>query len=122
MRKHSFKGEIIMGKPIVHWELLSKDPAKLSDFYQKVFDWKIQHVPELNYRMVDTGGEGGINGGIMKSPHEEPWPGSMTFYIDVNDLAAYRKRIVAAGGRSSSRSRRCPAWARSRFSWIPRGA
>ena len=88
-----------MGRPVVHWELMSKDPAKVSDFYQKIFDWKIQHFPELNYRVVEAGGEGGINGGILKPEREEPWPGNMTLYIDVDDLAAYRKRIVKAGGK-----------------------
>jgi predicted enzyme related to lactoylglutathione lyase len=90
---------MIMGQPVVHWEFLSRDPAKLSDFYQKIFDWKVQHKPELNYRLVETGGEGGINGGITKPEHDEPWPGNTTFYINVDDLAAYRKRIVAAGGK-----------------------
>ena len=88
-----------MGKPVVHWELWSNDPQKVSDFYAKIFDWKIQHHPELNYRVVDTGGQGGINGGIMKPQHKEPWPGNMTFYIHVDDLAAYRERIVAVGGK-----------------------
>jgi len=55
-----------MGKPVVHWELMSKEPAKVSEFYEKVFDWKIQHIPEMNYRIVDTGGQGGINGGIVQ--------------------------------------------------------
>jgi len=87
-----------MGKPVVHWEFWSKDPAKVSDFYAKVFEWKIQDIPDLNYRLVDTGGNGGINGGIMK-PQEGPWPGNMAFYIAVDDLAAYRKKIVAAGGK-----------------------
>jgi uncharacterized protein len=64
-----------------------------------VFDWKVQHRPDLNYRLVDTGGEGGINGGMMKPDHPEPWPGNMTVYIDVDDLAAYRKRVVQAGGK-----------------------
>ena len=88
-----------MGQPVVHWEFLSRDPAKVSDFYQKIFGWKVQHMPELNYRVVETGGQGGINGGIMKPEHDEPWPGNMTVYINVDDLAAYRKRIVAAGGQ-----------------------
>ena len=88
-----------MGRPVIHWELLSKDPAKLSDFYEKVFAWKIEHFPEMNYRVVETGGQGGINGGIMQPKHEESWPGNMTFYIDVDDLADYRKRIIAAGGK-----------------------
>jgi len=87
-----------MGRPVVHWEFMSKDPAKLSAFYEKLFDWKIRHMPELNYRLVETGGQGGINGGILKPEREGPWPGSMTLYIAVDDLAAYRKRIVEAGG------------------------
>ena len=36
-----------MGKPVVHWELMSKDPAKVSAFYEKIFDWKIQHIPQM---------------------------------------------------------------------------
>jgi predicted enzyme related to lactoylglutathione lyase len=88
-----------MGNSVVHWELMSKDPEKVSEFYTKVFDWKIQHRPELNYRIVETGGQGGINGGIVKPERPEPWPGNMTMYINVDDLAAYRKRIVAAGGK-----------------------
>jgi predicted enzyme related to lactoylglutathione lyase len=78
---------------------MSRDPAKLSDFYAKIFGWKIQHRPELNYRIVETGGEGGINGGILKPDRPEPWPGNTLFYIAVDDLAAYRKRIAAAGGK-----------------------
>lgn len=31
-----------MGRPVVHWELLSKEPAKVADFYEKLFGWKIQ--------------------------------------------------------------------------------
>ena len=88
-----------MGNPVVHWEMMSKDPAKLSDFYAKLFGWKIENMPEMNYRYVEPGGSGGINGGILKPDREGPWPGNMVLYIDVDDLAAYRNRIVAAGGK-----------------------
>ena len=88
-----------MGNPVVHWELMSKDPAKVAAFYERVFNWKIQNRPEMNYRMVDTEAGQGINGGIVKPEREGPWPGNMTMYIDVDDLAAYRKRIVDAGGK-----------------------
>ena len=97
-----------MGRSVVHWELMSKDPAKVSAFYEKIFGWKIQHIPELNYRSVDTGGEGGINGGIVKPEREGPWPGNMLFYIDVDDLAAYRERIVAAGGKIHGEEQQVP--------------
>lgn len=88
-----------MGNPVVHWELMSKAPVKVAAFYEKIFGWKVAHRPELNYRIVDTGGEGGINGGIVKPDREGPWPGNMLFYIAVDDLAAYRKKVVKAGGR-----------------------
>lgn len=88
-----------MGQPVVHWELMSKEPGRIADFYAKIFDWKIQHLPELDYRLVDTASGGtGIGGGILKPQREGPWPGNMLFYVAVDDLAAYRKKIVAAGG------------------------
>jgi predicted enzyme related to lactoylglutathione lyase len=87
-----------MPNPVVHWEFWSKDPDKLSNFYEDVFDWKISHVTEMAYHMVETGGEGGIDGGIMK-PDDGPLPGNMAFYIDVDDLKGYGEKIVKAGGK-----------------------
>ena len=86
-----------MGRPVVQWELWSQNPESVSEFYKKVFDWEIQHIPELDYRLVNTGGTGGIGGGIMK-PQDGPIPAPTSLYIDVDDLAAYGKKIVAAGG------------------------
>jgi hypothetical protein len=82
---------------------MSKDPASVSAFYERIFGWKIQHMPEMNYRLVETGGVGGINGGILKPEREGPWPGNMLLYIDVDDLADYRKKIVAAGRQNPRR-------------------
>ena len=87
-----------MGSPVVHFEFWSKDPAKVSNFYEQAFGWKINHVPEMDYRVVETGGEGGINGGIM-TPKEGAWPGNMAFYIGVDDLDAAGTKVKAAGGR-----------------------
>jgi hypothetical protein len=87
-----------MGRPVVHWELWSPEPGRLAAFYEKAFGWTVRLLPDTDYRLVETGGNGGINGGIMK-PKQGPWPGNMAFYIDVDDLDAYGKRIVEAGGR-----------------------
>lgn len=87
-----------MGRPVVHWEFWSKNPEKVSAFYKKVFDWQINDIPEMNYRFVQTGGEGGIDGGIM-TPKDGPWPGNMAFYIDVDDLDAYGAKVQEAGGK-----------------------
>jgi predicted enzyme related to lactoylglutathione lyase len=86
-----------MGRPVVHWELWSEDPGKIAEFYGKVFGWEIRSIPEMNYHLAETGGEGGINGGIMK-PQQGPWPGNMALYIDVDELAPYLEKIVEAGG------------------------
>jgi predicted enzyme related to lactoylglutathione lyase len=88
----------IMGQPVVHWELWSKEPEKASAFYANVFGWDIQHIPALNYHMVQTGGVGGINGGIMK-PQDGEWPGNMAFYVQVDDLDAYAAKVKSAGGK-----------------------
>ena len=93
-----------MGNAVIHFELMSKEPEKVTAFYAKVFDWKVTHHPEINYRIVETGAEGemhGINGGIVKPDKPGPWPGNMLFYILVDDLAAYRRKVVAAGGKIS---------------------
>ena len=87
-----------MGQPVVHWELWSEDPDRISNFNKQVFDWQIRNIPEMNYHMVETGGKGGINGGIMK-PQAGPWPGKLALYIDVDDLDAYAAKIKAAGGK-----------------------
>ena len=89
-----------MGNPVVHWELWSKNPENVADFYAKIFGWKVQHIPDINYRFVDTDSGGtGINGGIFKPKEDGPWPGSLAMYIDVDDLDAYVKKIEAAGGK-----------------------
>lgn len=77
---------------------MSKQPEKVAAFYERLFGWAIRHEPAMNYRFVDTGGAGGINGGILKPPREGPWPGNTVLYIDVDDLAGYRNKVRAAGG------------------------
>ena len=111
-----------MGKPVVHWEFWSKEPEKISNFYSKVFDWKIENMPEMNYRIVTTGGEGGINGGIMKPQHEEPWPGKMAFYIDVDNLGSTSRRSKKPAAKSTWKGRKCLVWAHLLCSRIPMAA
>jgi uncharacterized protein len=113
-----------MGNAVVHWELMSKDPEKVSAFYAKLFGWKIDHRPEHNYRIVDTGAEGemrGINAGIVKPDRPGPWPGNMLFYILVDDLARYRKKIVAAGGKIHVEEQKVPGMGKFALFTDPEG-
>ena len=114
-----------MGNPVVHFELMSKNPEKVSDFYAKTFGWKIKHMPEINYRTVDTdakaSGMPGINGGIVKPDKPEPWPGNMLAYILVDDLAAYRKKVKAAGGKVHVEEQKVPGMGKFSLFTDPEG-
>lgn len=37
-----------MGNPVVHFELMSNDPARIGDFYQRLFGWKVTPRPKLD--------------------------------------------------------------------------
>ena len=59
------EGETHMGQPVIHWEIAGADAEKLWGFYSEMFDWKIDANHPMKYGMAETGGEGGINGGIQ---------------------------------------------------------
>ena len=73
-----------MGQPVVHWEIASRDAAAMRAFYQELFGWKVTVDETLNYGIVETGGEGGIDGGIFPVPESSPT--HLTFYVQVDDL------------------------------------
>jgi len=113
-----------VGNAVIHFELMSKEPEKVSAFYAKIFDWKVTHHPEINYRIVETGAEGemhGINGGIVKPDQPGPWPGNMLFYILVDDLAKYRKKVVAAGGKIQIEEQKVPGMGKFSLFTDPEG-
>lgn len=87
-----------MGRPVVHWEFWSQDPKNINAFYSKVFDWEARSIPGLDYSLVNTGGEGGINGGVM-TPQKGDWPAKLCLYIDVDDLGLYCDKVREAGGK-----------------------
>ncbi len=90
---------------------MSKEPGKVADFYARIFGWEVHDHPEMNYRIVETGAPKempGINGGIVKPDREGPWPGNMLLYILVDDLDAYRQKVVAAGGKIHVEEQKVP--------------
>ena len=75
-----------MGNPVMRWQILSKDPDKAAEFYTKLFDWTVNADNALGYRLVDTGSERGIKGGIWPSPPEGH--AFVQLYVEVEDLAS----------------------------------
>jgi predicted enzyme related to lactoylglutathione lyase len=85
-----------MPNPVVHFEVLGKDAAALQAFYGKVFDWELNPVMPT-YAMVAKQAEG-IAGGVGAAPDGSA--GHVTFYVQVDDLAAALKQVESAGGRT----------------------
>ena len=91
-----------MGQPVMHFEVIGKDSAKLRGFYGGLFDWEIQDVGgPMDYGVVDReqnlSPEGiGIGGGIGGSSAAE---GHVTFYVGVEDAEAALTKAEELGGK-----------------------
>jgi uncharacterized protein len=84
---------------VIHFEIPSSDPDKLSDFYKRVFGWKFEKWGgPMEYWMVTTGAEDqpGINGGFMRK--QGPVSGT-TNTISVESVDESVKSVKNAGGK-----------------------
>jgi predicted enzyme related to lactoylglutathione lyase len=85
-----------MGSPVTWFEINSKNPKQLHDFYASTFGWRIQPVEGNRAAVVDTDSESGISGTIGEAEGSN----QVLFYIEVNDLEQYLARVESAGGRT----------------------
>jgi len=91
------KEEIAMSKRnVVHVEIPSVNVEAAGKFYQELFGWKLQHVPEMNYTMWEDGS--GSGGGFPQVSDENP-AGQVLVYIDSEDIEADLKKVVKLGGK-----------------------
>jgi len=85
-----------MGNPVVHLEIPVTDLKKAKDWYSRVFGWKADVMPEMNYALFDTGTPPG--GGFNKV--DKVKAGGCLFYIAVDDIDKKLKEIEEAGGKT----------------------
>ena len=72
-----------MGNPFVHLDLTTDDPAAAREFYGKIFDWKFNDSPQMNWTGIDVGdGVGGGMGGKQMPEQPTAW----TAYVEVDDV------------------------------------
>lgn len=86
-----------MGKPVMQWQILSKNPESSATFYSKLFDWKVNADNPLGYRMIDTGSKRGINGGIWPSPPDGH--AFVQLFVEVDDMSATVKKATGLGAK-----------------------
>jgi uncharacterized protein len=90
-----------MGQPVVHFEIIGKDGAKLQSYYSELFGWEIDANNPMNYGVVsregNTNADGiGIGGGIGPGP--EGYEGHVTVYVEVPDVEAALAKAESLGG------------------------
>jgi predicted enzyme related to lactoylglutathione lyase len=104
-----------MGQPVVHFEIIGKDPAKLRGYFGQLFGWEFdtsspvaEAVSEpLNYGFVGgsatggTGIPGGVGGGAGYESH-------VIFYVGVPDVEAALQKAESLGGKRRMGPERAP--------------
>ena len=89
-----------MANPFVHVELNTNDVAKAKSFYGKLFDWKLEDIPNEaaggTYTMIGVGD--GTGGGLMKNPMPNA-PSWWLAYVLVDDIEAATKKAKSLGGK-----------------------
>ncbi|HUN22513.1 MAG TPA: VOC family protein [Anaerolineales bacterium] len=80
---------------IVHIEITANTPESSANFYQKLFGWKTQLMPEMNYYTWMP--EEAPGGGFAEVSEINP-VGRVLIYIDSPDINADLQAIEALGG------------------------
>lgn len=87
-----------MAKPAVaRFEVTGRDAGALRHFYGDLFGWTIlEGAKGSGFGVVQSEGNGisGVIGPAGKGP------GHVTFYVEVNDLAAYLVKAEKLGGKT----------------------
>lgn len=86
-----------MGR-LVHFEIPSENPEKLTSFYEKIFGWSFQKWGDIEYWLATTGPDSkeGINGALTK---RGPNVSTTVNTIEVDNLERAMKLISANGGK-----------------------
>ena len=94
-----------MGQPVVHFEIIGSDPARLRSYYSELFGWEFQlgdattdAVSQAgNYGFVDSATAGdGINGGVGGGKGYER---RVLFYVDVTNVESALQKAESLGGK-----------------------
>jgi predicted enzyme related to lactoylglutathione lyase len=88
----------MMPNPVTHWQILTKQPEQLEQFYSTLFGWKISGDNPMGYKMVDTDSGEGIGGGLWPiGPNEGH--GMVQLFVTVTDVPEYLESAEGLGGK-----------------------
>jgi hypothetical protein len=106
-----------MGQPVVHFEIIGKDPAKLRGYFGELFGWEFDLPSPVSAAVSDpasygfvnrmttsdgTGIPGGVGGGVGYESHA-------VFYVAVPDVEAALAKAESLGGKRLMGPERAPS-------------
>jgi uncharacterized protein len=80
-------------RPLVHWEIVARDPQRQTAFYRSLFNWEITDGPLAQVPPGLGGPEPGPGGHIRQGT--DP---AVVLYVQVRDLPASLVRAAELGG------------------------
>ena len=85
--------------PVSWFEIASSDPDSTMAFYRELFGWSYRDDEQAGseYRMIDTGSDAGIKGGLADTKGNTP--NHAIFYVEVPDVAATCVKAETLGGK-----------------------
>jgi uncharacterized protein len=96
-----------LGNPVVQWQIVAREPEKVAAFYSKLFGWRVRTDNALGYRVIETGDERGIDGGVWPSPPEGH--NLVQLFIQVDDIDASIASATALGAQVLFPKQQLPA-------------
>ena len=95
-----------MARPVVHFEIIGKDPQSLRDYYTRLFGWEFQTPSPVVQEVSEPGSYGfldlvtsedgtGIRGGVGGGPG---YKSHAVFYVGVPNVEAALQRAESLGG------------------------
>lgn len=109
-------------KRVIHFEIQADDVGRAKDFYEKVFDWKIEKAMmedsgNMDYWLLNTGSKDapGINGGMSKRDKNMPLY-TYDCTIQVGDIDEAIDMVKKNGGKITREKMEIP-----KVGWFARG-
>jgi predicted enzyme related to lactoylglutathione lyase len=93
-----------MGQPVVHFEIIGRDPVKLRSYYGELFGWDFDTGDATTEAVSQPGNYGfvhgsttgdGIDGGVGGGAGYEP---RVLFYVGVPNVEAALEKAESLGG------------------------
>lgn len=92
-----------MAQPVVHLEIIGRDPVRLRSFYSALFGWDFDTSAPISAAVSEAGNYGftegtqgaPVPGGVGGGPDFEP---HVMFYVGVDDIEATLAKAESLGG------------------------